>query len=59
MQTIILLWVTFRTDWNKEVRAMTFIPPTSLSFLFYSLKFGTNEISGRESQTPAGQMGRC
>jgi multidrug resistance protein, MATE family len=20
MQTLILLWVTFRTDWNKEVR---------------------------------------
>jgi len=20
MQTIILMWVTFRTDWNKEVK---------------------------------------
>jgi hypothetical protein len=23
MQTLILVWVTFRTDWEKEVRAVT------------------------------------
>jgi hypothetical protein len=23
MQTLILAWVTFRTDWDKEVRAVT------------------------------------
>jgi hypothetical protein len=28
MQTIILLWVTFRTDWNKEVSSMNYMKLT-------------------------------
>ena len=44
MQTLILLWVTFRTDWNKEVTILTelkFVPEENIS---YSMLYLPNMI---------------
>ena len=41
MQTLILLYVTYRTDWDKEVRVMWYDQVTSY---FIKLWFGCIEI---------------
>ena len=37
MQTLILLWVTFRTDWIKEVTSYIFHIPSFIHILIISL----------------------
>ena len=57
IQTIILLWVTFRTDWNKEVNLiflfLIFFSIYTIFFLFFSfwdkwdISLITNHLSSK------------